>query len=47
LLTLQEHDVKQLAPALVEQIPATPTGHTRLKLDLLDDLVFVVHYSTS
>jgi hypothetical protein len=47
LLTLQEQDVKQLAPALMEKIPATPTGHTRLKMDLIDDLVFVVHYSTS
>lgn len=47
LLTLQEQDVKQLAPALIEKIPATSTGHTRLKMDLIDDLVFVVHYSTS
>ena len=44
-LELLEQDVIRLAPAL-KQSP-TPTGHTRLNMDILEDLVFVVHYSVS
>lgn len=47
LLEVAEQDVQLLAPDLRHQVPPTPTGRTRLRIDLLDDLLLVVHYSSS
>jgi hypothetical protein len=47
LLDVTEPDVLRLAPALRRRVPATPTARTRFITDLLEDLLLVVHYSSS
>lgn len=46
-LEIKEQDVNQLAAALREKIPPAAAGHTRLKMDAMNDLFLVIHYSTS
>ncbi|MFS8979720.1 neuraminidase-like domain-containing protein [Cupriavidus necator] len=45
LLEVTEQDVQLLAPVLRHQVPPTPAGRMRLRTNLLDDLVLVVHYA--
>jgi hypothetical protein len=47
LFEVKEDDIKLIAPALREQIPASGPGHTRLRIEVIDDLFFVVHYSVT
>lgn len=46
-MEVKEDDVKKIAPALREQIPAVGPSHMRLKGDVIDDIWLVVHYSVS
>ena len=45
-IEVKEDDIKLIAPALLEQIPA-PDGHTRLRTEAVEDLFVVVHYSVT
>jgi hypothetical protein len=46
-VSIEEDDVKKLAPELREQVPPTDSGHTRLRADAIDDMLYVFHYSVS
>jgi hypothetical protein len=44
---VKEDDIKLIAPVLRERIPVSGPGHTRLRIEAIDDLFFVVHYSVT
>ncbi len=44
-LEVKEGDVKKIAPALREVVPPTGPNHTRLRADVIDDILYVLHYS--
>jgi hypothetical protein len=45
-IEVRETDVLQLAPALRMEVPA-PAGRTRLKSEMLEDIVVLVHFTAS
>jgi Tc toxin complex TcA C-terminal TcB-binding domain/ABC toxin N-terminal region/Neuraminidase-like domain/Salmonella virulence plasmid 28.1kDa A protein len=44
-VVVDEKDIGSIAPQLWETVPPTGPGHTRLRADAIDDMLFVVHYA--
>jgi Tc toxin complex TcA C-terminal TcB-binding domain len=44
---VKEADIDDIAPELFERIPLGAGGHARLKTDVLEDMLFAVHFSVS